>query len=482
MKLKRLLAPVLAAVLFMQGAALARPEELPSAEYNYFERMMEYAAELYIDDTVSADQLMQKAFSKLLGEHPELVDEALKYGFGSLDEYSEFYSAEEYDKFLNSINHTFYGIGVVIQKKGDYTEVVRCLDDGGGAKAGVLEGDKIISVDGNSAVGKTIDEVQDMIIGEPDTEVTIEFLRNEQLLTLTIRRQQVASDTVGLSILEGNIAYMQIINFAVDTDKEFGEKLKEIEEKGITNIILDLRDNPGGYLESAVNIAKMIVPEGVIVRTMYRQEENNETFYSQLKNPQYKFVVLVNQNTASAAEVLSGAMQDSGIATLVGETTYGKAVIQSMFRLGDGRAFKLTTGHYLTRNGHEINKVGIEPDEYVINVTQTIDTAQYQEFDYKTKWQVGQSGTSVQGAKERLKVLGFYSGEINDQFDEELEKAVTEFQAAVYLYPYGVLDISTQLRLENIFDELELEADKQMKTAYEMFGGDPVDIGLDWFK
>ena len=481
MKMKRLIAPILAAALFFQGIALARPEELPSVEYNYFEKMLKYAAELYIDDTVTADQLMQKAFSKLLEERPELVEEALKYGFGSLDEYSEFYSAEEYEKFLNSINHTFYGIGVVIRKEGEYTKIIRCLEDGAGAKAGVLEGDVIVGVDGQSAVGKTIDEVQEMIVGELDTEVTIDFLRDEQPITLTIRRQEVASDTVGLTFLEGDVAYVPIINFAVNTDKEFSEKLQEIDAKGITNIILDLRDNPGGYLESAVNIAKMIVPEGVIVQTMYRQEENNETFYSQIKDPKYKFVVLVNQNTASAAEVLSGAMQDSGVATLVGETTYGKAVIQSMFRLGDGRAFKLTTGHYLTRDGHEINRVGIDPDEYVINTTQNINTAQYHELDYKTKWQIGQSGESVRGAKERLKALGFYSGEINDQFDSELEQAVTEFQAAVYLYPYGVLDISTQLRLEDIFSELEMEADRQMKKAYEIFGGDPADIGLDWF-
>ena len=286
---------------------------------------------------------------------------------------------------------------------------------------------------------------------------------------------------MGMTILPGNIAYIQIINFAMNTDKEFSQKLQELDEKGITNIILDLRDNPGGYLESAVNAAKMIVPAGIIVQTIYRQEENNETFYSDLQDPKYKFAVLVNQNTASAAEILSGALQDSGVGTLIGETTYGKAVIQSMFQLGDGRGFKLTTGHYLTRDGHEINHVGIDPDEYVINVTQNIDTAQFQPFDYITKWSVGQSGAAVQGAKERLKVLGLYTGEINDQFDAELEQAVTQFQADVYLYPYGVLDISTQLRLENIFDEIEAEADKQMKAAYEFFGGDPADIGLDWF-
>lgn len=481
MKIKRILAVAITAALMLQSVAFAKPEEEPSPQYTYLETMLEYAAELYIDETVTSDQLMQKALSKVLEEHPELVSEMLKSGFSSLDEYSEFYTAEEYTQFVDSINHTFYGLGVIIRKEGDYTTVIRCLENGGGAEAGVQAGDKFVSINGENVVGKTIDEVQSLIIGEPGTEVTVTFLRGTEYVTYTIVRKQVESETVGLSILPGDIAYMQIINFAVNTDKEFVKKLMALDAKGITKIILDLRDNPGGYLDSAINIAKMIVPEGIIVQTMYRQEENNETFYSNLKNPKYQFVVLVNQNTASAAEVLSGAIQDSGIGMLVGETTYGKAVIQNMFQMLDGRGFKLTTGHYLTRDGHEINNIGIEPDEYVINTEQQVDISRYTEFDYKTKWHVGETGAGVKAAKERLELMGFYTGEINEEFDVALEQAVTDFQAYVNLYPYGVLDISTQLRLENEFTEIEAVADRQLKTAYEIFGGNAEDIGLDWF-
>lgn len=474
MKLKKLILPVVSALVLTQTVTFAEVET--SNEYDYFERIMNYAAELYLDEDVNTDDLMTAAVSKLLEEHPELVEELLKNGFSSLDPYSEFYSADDYVNFMNNLNHVFYGIGVVIQKEGDYVKIVRVTEDGSAAGAGLEAGDKIVSVDGQDAVGKTVDEVQAMVVGELGTQVQMNILRGEQELSFTLTRQEVSSDTVGLTFLKGDIAYMPVINFAEKTDQEFAEKLAEVDAKGVTNIILDLRDNPGGYLISAVNIAKMIVPEGVIVQTIFRQEEKNETFYSDLKNPKYKFVVLVNQNTASAAEVLAGAMQDSGVGTLVGETTYGKAVIQDMYRLVDGRAFKITTGHYLTRNGNEINGKGIEPDEYVINYTQPIDISRYTTFDYKTKWSVGMSGEGVRAAKERLQILGYYTGEVNEQFDEALAEAVTKFQADTELYPYGVLDISTQVKLENTFYKLEEEVDVQLQRAYEIFGGDPNNI------
>ena len=152
-----------------------------------------------------------------------------------------------------------------------------------------------------------------MITGELNTTVNVTVLRGDAEKSFTLTRKPVSADTVAHTVLEGNIGYITIINFAEKTDTEFANALKDLDEQGVTKIILDLRDNPGGYLISAVNIAKMIVPEGVIVQTMFRQEEKNETFYSELKDPKYQFAVLVNQNTASAAEVLAGAMQDSKI-------------------------------------------------------------------------------------------------------------------------------------------------------------------------
>lgn len=463
---KKLYALILSASMLIPSLSQAA-----SVEYNTFDKLMNYAAQLYIDQDISVEELKEKAVSKLLEEHPELLDQLLKAGFSSLDQYSEFFTGEEFLDYVNDLNHTFYGIGVTIQKNGEYVEVVNCLDGGSAKEAGLAIGDKIYAVDGESAVGKTLSDVQKMITGELNTMVNVTVLRGDAEKSFTLTRKPVSADTVAHTVLEGNIGYITITNFAEKTDTEFANVLKDLDEQGVTEIILDLRDNPGGYLISAVNIAKMIVPEGVIVQTMFRQEEKNETFYSELKNPKYRFAVLVNQNTASAAEVLAGAMQDSKIGYLIGDTTYGKAVIQEMFQLSNG-GFKITTGHYLTRDGHEINKIGIDPDEQVMNTTQKVNMSRFTPFDYKIKWKVGEESDSVLAAKERLRLMGYYQGSMDTYFDTELESAVNQFQADTELYPYGVLDISTQVRIENEFYKREELVDNQLYTAYEYFGGD----------
>ncbi len=463
---KKLYALILSASMLIPSLSQAA-----SVEYNTFDKLMNYAAQLYIDQDISVEELKEEAVSKLLEEHPELLDQLLKAGFSSLDQYSEFFTGEEFLDYMNDLNHTFYGIGVTIQKNGEYVEVVNCLDGGSAKEAGLAIGDKIYAVDGESAVGKTLSDVQKMITGELNTTVNVTVLRGDAEKSFTMTRKPVSADTVAHTVLEGNIGYITIINFAEKTDTEFANVLKDLDEQGVTEIILDLRDNPGGYLISAVNIAKMIVPEGVIVQTMFRQEEKNETFYSELKNPKYRFAVLVNQNTASAAEVLAGAMQDSKIGYLIGDTTYGKAVLQEMFQLSHG-GFKITTGHYLTRDGHEINKIGIDPDEQVMNTTQKVNMSRFTPFDYKIKWKVGEESDSVLAAKERLRLMGYYQGSMDTYFDTELESAVNQFQADTELYPYGVLDISTQVRIENEFYKREELVDNQLYTAYEYFGGD----------
>ncbi len=463
---KKLYALILSASMLIPSLSQAA-----SVEYNTFDKLMNYAAQLYIDQDISVEELKEKAVSKLLEEHPELLDQLLKAGFSSLDQYSEFFTGEEFLDYVNDLNHTFYGIGVTIQKNGEYVEVVNCLDGGSAKEAGLAIGDKIYAVDGESAVGKTLSDVQKMITGELNTTVNVTVLRGDAEKSFTLTRKPVSADTVAHTVLEGNIGYITITNFAEKTDTEFANVLKDLDEQGVTEIILDLRDNPGGYLISAVNIAKLIVPEGVIVQTMFRQEEKNETFYSELKNPKYRFAVLVNQNTASAAEVLAGAMQDSKIGYLIGDTTYGKAVIQEMFQLSNG-GFKITTGHYLTRDGHEINKIGIDPDEQVMNTTQKVNMSRFTPFDYKIKWKVGEESDSVLAAKERLRLMGYYQGSMDTYFDTELESAVNQFQADTELYPYGVLDISTQVRIENEFYKREELVDNQLYTAYEYFGGD----------
>lgn len=476
MKKTGILSAILAGVMLISQPVFAQTQ---STEYDQYERIMNYAANLYIDESADADKMMDEALRSVLKDNPELMNKLIKAGFATLDEYSEFYTKEEYELFNKNINHIVYGIGVVIQQVGDYITVMRCVEGGGAEAAGMQEGDKIYKVDGTDVTGQSVEKVQDLIVGEIGTNVTVTVLRDDKEIEYTITRGEVSGNTVGSTILEGNIGYIEIVNFGMNTADEFVEALDEFDKSGVENIILDLRDNPGGYLDAAILIASVIVPEGTIVKTVYRNSYENEEYRSEQKNAHYKFAVLVNDNTASSAEVLASAIQDSGVGILVGDKTYGKGVIQQMYEIWDGCAFKVTTGKYFTRNGKDINGNGIEPDEYVDNETRPIDITRYEVFDYKTKPQRGDASSNVKAAKQRLRLLGYYSGEINDTFDGAAESAVYRFQEDNDLFAYGVLDISTQVKLENTFYKLKEVVDKQLEFAYTYFGGNVDDLHND---
>lgn len=471
MNMKKTLAAALAAMML---AAPAYAES--NDESRYLDILTNYAANLYIDENVSAEDLMQAATEEILKENPELMYKMIKAAFSSLDEYTEFYTAEEYESYYQHLNKIFYGMGVMIQQKEGNVEVIRIMDGGGAQAAGVLEGDILLEVDGQSVEGLSLDKITSMVAGEEGTSVHIKIRRDSVEMELDVERRRVDEATVGATVLPSDIGYIEIISFSESTPTELAEVLKDYDEKGITNIILDLRGNPGGMLESVVNVSTQIVPEGVITQTIYRNESQNETYYSDNKDTKYKFAVLVNGDTASAAEVLTGALKDSGAGYIIGETTYGKGVIQNVYNLPNGDAFKITTGHYLTRNGSDINNKGIEPDEIVKNHLEQIDISKYETFDYKTKWRIGDEGKGVLAAKQRLRIMGYYYGEINETFDPLLENAVYKFQEDAGLYPYGVLDFSTQATLENKFYVIDVMVDDQFYAAYEYFGGNVGDL------
>lgn len=467
--LKKLIS-VLLVVLMISTNVFAREDEVV-AEYEYMNRVFGYASLLYIDDSITKEEILNRAIEKYLKDNPDAMEEIIKNGFSGLDEYSEYYTAEEYKIFLENVNNTFYGIGVIIQKNGEYIQITSVVEDGSAYEAGILAGDLIKAVDGVDMKGLTIDQVQSAVVGEIDTIVEVTVLRNGQEYTYTMRRTPVNDATVSHLIIDDNTAYVAISNFSIKTAQEFADVLKILDEKKITNIILDLRNNPGGYLYSAIDIAKMIVPKGVIVKTIYRQSEKDETIYSDLVNPKYKFAVLVNENTASASEVLASAMQESKVAKVIGETTYGKAVIQDIFSVRGYESFKITTGRYLTRNGNEINKKGIEPDEYVINTTEVIDVSKYPLINYREETGIGDKSDNIRTIKERLYVMGYYIADIDDKFTYDLEAAVLDFQIDKGLERTGMLDTITMVQIENAFAKTEVMVDNQLYKAYEHFGG-----------
>lgn len=455
-----------------------RPPIETSSEFSSYEQIANYVAERYIDAGLTKEDIMLMGISNYLDGDDETLVEMLKAMLQSLDPYSDFYTADEYREFENSVNRTFYGIGISMKQNGDFVEIEGFVEENGKAQeAGFMIGDKIAKVNGVDVEGWSLSDVRDRIIGEVNTTVNITVLRDNKYIDIVGTRTEVRQNTVSSVILEGNIGYIAISSFGSNTPEEFRTYLEDYNRKGIEKIILDLRNNPGGLLNSAVNIAQMIVPKGKIVDVKYRNSEYDISYESVIEETDKKYIVLVNESTASSAEILASAIQDSGVGRLMGTQTYGKAVVQQAYPLNNGSVFKLTVGQYITRNGNEINGVGLTPDTTVINTSQRIDATQYTKFDFRTRWAIGDSGTGVKAAKERLKLLGYYDGNTESEtFYADLQNAVKAFQIDHGLASYGVIDVPTQVVLEDKFEELEVYDNNQLEEAYKTLGGDVNDL------
>lgn len=466
MKLKKLTALAVICANLITTSAFA------SESYDYYDSITNIVSNIYIDPEYTKEDIVNKGLEKLMSENPELAIELLKASLESLDEYSEFFTAEEMSAYVNALNNTVYGIGVVITTKGDYVTVERCIDGGSAQQAGMQKDDKIIRVDDIDVTGSSTGKIKTYLLGELGTSVSVTVLRGDEEITYNMQRCEVHDTTVSTSVLKNDIGYIKVKSFSIDTDEEFADALGKLREKNIKKVIIDLRNNPGGYTDAAIKMAEQVVPEGVIIKTEFRSGESNRVYESQLKTKEFELCLLVNENTASSAEIFASAVQDSGAGVLVGETTYGKGVIQNMLSLPGGMGMKITTGKYLTRNGSEINNIGIKPDHVVINEIQQYDTSALTAMDYKTKWQVGDNDECIIGAKQRLILLGYNVNYLDSEYTEEEMAEVMRFQADMGMYPYGVLDITTQTRLENETHKLDQEIDNQFLYAYEYFGGE----------
>lgn len=470
---KRITAATLALLMLVMPHCTYANDEY-SGEYGAYEQVAKYISERYIDETLTQDEIMKQGLSKLLENNDPLLVQLLKSMLESLDDYSEFYTAEEYKQFENSLNRSFYGIGISMKMSDDgYVEIVSFVnEDSKAEKAGLRIGDKICKVDGEDVTGLTVSKVREKVVGEENTTVKISVLRDGEEFEFITTRIAVRDATVQSAELKDNIGYIQILSFSSETANEFDEALEFMREQDIKNIILDLRDNGGGLVSTSIEIAKKIVKKGKIVDVKFRDSKYNVTYESSLTKNEFDFVVLVNEHTASASEILASAIQDSGTGKLIGTNTFGKAVIQNTYPLSNGSVFKLTTGRYITRNGSEINHIGLFPDIEVENVTERVDLSNYTSFDFETTNYLGSTGDNVKSAKEKLSVLNYYTESINDSvFDTDLKTAISDFQRINGLLAYGVLDVATQKKIDKVLSKIEITTDKQFEKAYELCGG-----------
>ncbi len=303
-------------------------------------------------------------------ESNNLMEGALKGMFEALDDpYSTYLTSEDMRPMNDTTTGRFGGVGLIISKVEKGVQVVSPIEDTPAYKAGISAGDLIIAVEGASVVDSTIDEVVNVLRGEPDTAVKVTIQRGKRLIfDVTIIRGLIEVPTVKQALIPGGIGYLRIIQFTPLTPFRVKEALAFFEESEYKGLIVDLRSNPGGLLDSVVKIGDMFISQGPIVSTRSRVVSENQVFPASRKatmvDRDIPVVVLIDRGSASASEILAGALKDTKRATLLGEKSYGKGSVQQIRRIGDG-GFKLTMSRYYTPSGVTIDKVGIMPDKEI---------------------------------------------------------------------------------------------------------------------
>ena len=307
---------------------------------------------------------------KYMGEIDDeaLIEGAIKGYVSALgDPYTTYYTKEEMDELMEETTGNYVGIGIymTLDLENNAIYVVKPMEGSPAEEAGIQAGDLIIKVDGKEYSGEELDQASNAIKGEEGTTVKLEILRDGETQELEVERRKIVVSHIVEKKFD-NIGYLLIEDFDGGCAKEFEEKYKELESQGIDRLIIDLRNNGGGVVDEAVSIADMLLDKDDTI-LITKDKKGNEEITKSEHNPTITMpvVVLTNGYSASASEILVGALQDNERATIVGTKTYGKGVIQEVDRLNDGSGLKITIEEYYTPNKNEINKVGIEPDEEI---------------------------------------------------------------------------------------------------------------------
>ncbi len=302
-------------------------------------------------------------------DEEKLKEGAIKgYIEGLDDPYTEYISKEEMKDYLDDTMGNFVGVGIYMVKntEANRIQILAPIKNSPAEKAGILPGDLIISVNDENYTAEDMSTASNKIKGEEGSSVKLEILRGTETKTFELKRESIKVNPVEGKILENEIGYIEFSSFDEDTAKDFKSKYEELQKQGIKSLIIDLRNNGGGIVDEALEIADYIADKGSIL--LYEVDKNNnEEIKKSENNPTITLpiIILTNGNTASSSEILAGALKDLGKAKICGTKTYGKGVIQQVLTLPDGSGLKITSQKYLTPNKTEINKIGIEPDEKV---------------------------------------------------------------------------------------------------------------------
>lgn len=309
-----------------------------------FKVLETYVDQYYLDDYNEAE-MMESAYKGYID------------GLG--DPYSAYMDPKEYDSFMATATGSYSGVGITFSEDENGNYVVLEVSSGSPAeKAGIKAGDYLLTVDGNEY--DNIDTMAADIRGEKGTEVVLEYSRGKDVKKVTLVRDEINQESVDYEMMDGDIGYIRISSFIEQTGADFDKALKAVQKKGAKGLVLDLRDNGGGLVDESIDVADEFLDKGVVCYTEDK-DGNTNSYDAKDGKTDIKTVVLINENSASASEILAGALKDNGF-TIVGTKSFGKGVIQSTIELQDGSALKLTIMQYLSPDKHVIHKKGIKPD------------------------------------------------------------------------------------------------------------------------
>lgn len=345
--------------------------------YTYFTKNFAYTS-LLGDSTTVENSDLDSYLSKLKSvieknylwkekiDDKKLKDGAIEgYVEGLGDKYTEYIPKSEMKEFTENIQGSFVGIGIYMIADEDSGRVIVYypIPESPAEKVGIKSGDAIISVDGVEYTSEDFDKIADFIKGEAGTKVKLVVERDGKKLDFEITRQKIETNPISSKILNNNIGYIKLPSFDSDSSKKLKEKIDDAISKGAKSLIIDLRNNGGGIVDEATNIADYFLDKGKTIMTT-KDNKNKEEIEKTKSKIEYDIplVLLTNENTASASEILTAALKDNERAKIIGTKTYGKGVIQSVLNLSDGSGLKITTAEYFTPNGTEINNKGISPD------------------------------------------------------------------------------------------------------------------------
>ena len=413
------------------------------------------------------DTLKNKYYEDV--DQDKLINGAINGMVEALDDpYSDYMDTSEAKGFHDSISSSFEGIGAEIQEQDGYIMIVSPIKDSPAEKAGLKPNDIVTTVDGKSIQGMSANKAVLLIRGKKGTTVKLAIKRPgvKEQLDVSIVRDTIPIETVYGKMMDDGIANVQITSFSDNTTTELVTILNDMKNQGMKGLILDLRQNPGGLLNQAIQISSLFLPDREVVLQVEDRAGNREKITSKASkdNPNVPIVVVIDKGSASASEILAAAVSESGDVKLVGEKSFGKGTVQQAQDFSDGSNIKFTTEKWLTPDANWIHKKGITPDVEVA----LPDYASLTMLNVDSELKLSLSSPEVKTAQQMLIALGYDPGREDGFFDEKTEQAVKDFQSKENLETTGVLTGDSTIKLMEKLREKIKENDTQIQKAVEV--------------